>query len=423
LRVLHAPRNIANQAGYLVTALRRLGHDAELWEYGSNAFGFPVDRTIEVRPHNSTVYWDTFQAAIDRFDVFHFHFGRSLFPNQSGGVPAFWDLPVYRARGKRVFFTFHGSDCRIRRIHEDVNPWSYFRYSDIAADDDRTAKTIEIIRTYADRMFVVSADYLAFVPEATVLPRVIDLASWPAQQPDQRRVPRIVHMPSARGTKGTSLLLDGIAELRQAGVEFDFRLVEGVSHDQARAAIADADVVVDNVLTGDYELVSIEAMASSRVAVANIQSVALDAHPDAPVYSIDPTTIVSRLRALIDDAPLRRQLAAAGRAYVAGVHDAPLIARQLVDHYEAPPRKSSRRSFPGWASLDDARKIERLEERVATLEQRVARAGAESAMLRRRLGLNATPQQRAWKQLVPPPLRHVLRRVRASMRQIRGRPR
>jgi glycosyltransferase involved in cell wall biosynthesis len=385
MRILHAPRNVANQAGYVAAGLRRLGHDAEVWEYGSNPFGFPVDRTIEVRPHEPQIYWDTFLAAIDRFDVFHFHFGRSLFPNQWEGLPPLWDLPVYRALGKRLFFTFHGSDCRIRRIHEQVNPWSYYRFADVPADDDRTRKTIEIIRTYADRMFVTSPDYLAFVPEATVLPRAIDLASWPEQPPNQRTTPQIVHAPSMRGTKGTSFILDGLAALSSGGTPFEFRLLEGLPHDEIRTAVQEADIVIDNVLTGDYELVSIEAMASSRVAVANMQRTALDTFPDAPVYSIDPTTFVERMRALIEDVSNRRRLAAAGRGYVAKVHDANVIATSLVSFYEAPPARAPRRSFPDWASLDDARRIERLEARIATLEQSLAstRGSATGAGLRR----------------------------------------
>ncbi len=45
-RILHAARNIANQPADVVRALRRLGYEAEVWEYGDNPFGYEVDRTI-----------------------------------------------------------------------------------------------------------------------------------------------------------------------------------------------------------------------------------------------------------------------------------------------------------------------------------------------------------------------------------------
>ena len=292
MRILHAARNIANQPGDVVRALRRLGHEAELWEYGPNPFGYPTDRRIDLKQGDPRIFWQTFLESIDRFDVIHFHFARTFFPNAWGGVPAFWDLPIYRMLDKKVFFTFHGSDIRVRRIHEQVNPWSYYRYSDIASDDDRTEKVIEAIRTYANRMFVQSIDYRHFVPEAEVVERVIDLTAWPEQPPAQRADPIVLHVPSRRGTKGTEFVIAGMKQLAGEGLKVDFRLLEGVSHDEARRAIQAADVVVDNLLTGDYEVVSIETMASSRVAVANIQADVAAAYPDAPVVSADPDTFV-----------------------------------------------------------------------------------------------------------------------------------
>ncbi|HET9436068.1 MAG TPA: hypothetical protein VFO50_04365, partial [Candidatus Limnocylindrales bacterium] len=314
LRILHAARNPADQAGVVVRALRKLGHDAEVWVYDENPFRYPVDREISIKSGDPQVFWRTFQEAIERFDVIHFHFGRSLFPDDWGGVPPLWDLPIYRILGKKVFATWHGSDCRQMRIHLEKNPWSYFRFSDLRPDDDRTAKAVEVFRTYADRQFVTAPDYLDYVPDAEVIGRVVDLGEWPEQPAEQRDVPVVLHVPSRRGTKGTELLLPAIERLRAEGVGFEFRLLEGVPHDEAKAAIRAADVVVDNLITGDYELVSIEAMASSRVAVANIQGPSAAAFPGAPVYSLDPDTVVDRLRALIGDVGLRRDLAARGRA-------------------------------------------------------------------------------------------------------------
>jgi len=419
MRILHASRNVANQPGYLVEALRRLGHEAELWQYGASPFGFPADRTIPIDARDPKVFWTTFLEAIDQFDVVHFHFARTLFPNSWGGVPPLWDLPIYRILGKRVFFTFHGSDCRIREIHERVNPWSYYRYSDIPADDDRTRKTIEVIRTYADRMFVTSVDLLEFVPEADVAPRVVDLTEWPKRSPDTRVVPQILHVPSRRGTKGTELILAGLDRLRADGVAFDLRLLEGVSHSEARAAIQGADIVVDNLLTGDYEVVSIEAMAASRVAVANIQSGSAEAYPDAPVVSVDPDTFVDRMRALIADPDDRRRRGSLGRPYVERVHDVPIVAAQLVAAYKAPAAPVPIRSLPDWFSLAGSRTIEDRDRQIASLEQELGRVRGREDGLRVRLGMKPLggvqplgPTQRA-KDALPEPLRITLRRLRA----------
>lgn len=409
LRILHAARNPADQAGIVVRAMRRLGHEAEVWVYDENPFRFEVDREIDIRSGDARIFWQTFEEALERFDIIHFHFGRSLFPDDWGGVPPLWDLPIYRILGKKVFATWHGSDCRLMRVHLERNPWSYFRHSDLRPDDDRTAKVIEVFRTYADRQFVTAPDYLDYVPDAEVLGRVIELEAWPEQAAEQRPVPRILHVPSRRGTKGTEILLPAIDRLRAEGLDFEFTLLEGVPHEAARQAIREADIVVDNLVTGDYELVSIEAMASSRVAVANIQDASSAAFPGSPVFSVDPDTVVERLRALIGDLGLRRDLAARGRAHVARHHDGSAAAERLVAAYRAPSQPVSKRAFPDWLSLSPARRIE-------SLERLLSDAQAREMTYRRRLGLPVEAvDDRTLKDRVPMPLRLFLRRSRARL--------
>jgi glycosyltransferase involved in cell wall biosynthesis len=414
MKILHLGRNSANQAGYAVKALRRLGHEAELWEYGPDDFGYGPDRTIALDTKDPLIFWRTFSEAIERFDVINFHAARSFFPGEWGGVPAYWDLPILRALGKKVFHTFHGSDCRIKRIHMENNPWSYYRYSDIRADDDRTEKIIQIFRTYANKLFVTAPDYLSFVPDAEVIGRIIDLDYWPEQSPVQRDIPHILHVPSRRGTKGTDMILEGIERLRAEGLAFEFSLLEGVSHDEARTAIQRADVVIDNLITGDYELVSIETMASNRVALAYRLTPSLVTFPDAPVFNIDPDTFVDRLGGLIRDRDMRVSLAARGREYVAKHHEAMGVARKLVEFYERPDTTVPQRTFPDWASIAYTRKIETLEQRVATLEQSLARARLGERLLRGRVAQAPIAGLKGW---IPEPMRIRLRRLKARAKK------
>jgi len=414
MKILHAGRNSANQAGYMVKALRQLGHEAELWEYGPDDFGYGPDRTIPLETKDPLIFWRTFSEAISRFDIINFHAGRSFFPGEWGGVPAYWDLPILRALGKKVFHTFHGSDARIKRVHMENNPWSYYRYSDIRADDDRTEKIIQIFRTYANKLFVTAPDYLSFVPDAEVIGRIIDLDYWAEQPAVQRDVPQILHVPSRRGTKGTDMILQGIEQLRAQGIGFEFSLLEGVPHDEARTAIQQADIVIDNVITGDYELVSIETMASSRVAVANLQAASLVTFPNAPVYNVDPDNFAQRMAALIADRAQREELASRGRAHVVKHHEAVGVARKVLEHYEKPDPPVRQRTFPDWATIAYARKIETLEQRVAQLEIDLSRAKLRNRML---VGRAGPARSSGVKALIPEPMKPALRRLKAKLKQ------
>ncbi len=418
MRILHAPANIANQAWYAAKGLRALGHEVEVWEYDTNRFGFPVDRAIDTSSHDTKMVFDLLSEAIERFDVFHFHFARTLIPSWVP-MPFLWDLPLLRMLGKKIFMTFHGSDIRVRRIHEEYTPWSYFRFSDLDVDDDYITKRTQVIRTYVDRMFVVSTDYFPFVPDAEWMPRIIDMTEWPEQQPAIRSIPQVLHIPSRRGKKGTEMIVEGLEALKREGLAFDLNLVEDVPHNEARKQIQSADIVVDNVLTGDYEVVSMETMASSRVAVSYISDPVLDAFGDdvPPVYNVNPANFVDRMRALITDRDACMKLARRGRAHVARLHDAPVVAAALAERYASDEHKGPSRTFPDWFSSGDARKVERLEERVATLASERGRLQKINAVLRERVakidrrakGIGAV------KRLIPAPARTRLRALRKRL--------
>jgi len=415
LRILHAPRNIAGQAGDVVAALRRLGHDAELWEDREEAFGRPADRMFG-RDLGAKAALALVEEAAGRFDILHFHFARSLVPRGLAELPPFRDLPVYRALGRRVFFTFHGSDIRIERIFRAMSPWAAQVPPGPGADDDRVEQSIEVMRTYADRLFVTSVNYLEYVPDAAYLPRVIDLAAWPELPVAQRERPVVVHAPTRRDRKGTDQILADLEALRAEGLEFDLRLLEGLPHLAVREALANADVLVDNIVAGAYGIVSLEAMACSKVTVANVSGAVARAHPDAPVVPVDPSTFRGTMRRLLGDPAERTELALRGRPFVAAVHSADRVAEQLMAAYTAPQTPIHARTMPGWVSPGRTREAAVLESRIARLEADLARSGRREAELRDRLGLGPdapSGARRVARALVPHRLRsRILRAVR-----------
>lgn len=413
--MLHAPRNVAGQAGDAVTALRRLGHHAELWLDDPDAFGRPADRVFRRGPDGRAV-WGLVEEAAERFDVLHFHFAQSLVAAGASGMPPLWDLPLYRALGRRVFFTFHGSDVRIDRVFREQNPWAGMMGTP-PADDDRREQTISVIRDYADAMFVTSPNYLDFVPDAVYLPRLIDLAAWPELPVAQRPRPVVVHAPSRRALKGSEQILADLEALRSEGVQFDLRVLDRVPHAEVRRALAEADVLVDNIVAGSYGIVSLEAMACGRVAVANLSERMRRAHPDAPVVEVSPPTFRDRMRALLADVSERRLLAERGRPFVAADHSADRMAERLVEAYRTPPQPVRARSVPGWVPVRRTADREQLERRVARLEADLARARRREADLREILGMRPAGPSAA-RRLARAVLPH---RLRARLLALAGR--
>jgi glycosyltransferase involved in cell wall biosynthesis len=369
MRILHAPSNLANQAWASAQGLRALGHEAEVWHYGPNPYDFPADRVFETENKPDRVI-AAFREALERdFDVFHFHFARSLV-SPVGGLPWFWDLPVLRALGKRIVFTFHGSDVRKKSVHLAEDPWSYYRFSDVESNEERVDKALDVIRTYAQVLIVASPINRTFGPEAEYIPKAIELSAFPYAGPRRETKPLVVHAPSKRATKGSDFVIRGVEELRRRGADFDFRIVENVPHVELQRIYADADLVVDNLLLGDAEVSAIEAMALGKPVVTRIRDEVRTAHPDLPVVNADPDSFVESLTPLLKDPGERRRLGEQARAFVERTHAAEVVAAQLIPLYDIEPHPVWR-VFPEWTGLSSDRKLEDNEARIRGLETKI----------------------------------------------------
>lgn len=414
MRILSLPSNPADQAGILTRALRAQGYEAEMWHFGAPPFGFQADRIIDVDQHDPSVIWPHFAEAIGRFDVFHFWFGRTFFSHGWKQFPPFWDLPVLRMLGKRIIFTFVGSECRTRDVMEMNNPFTSLFYETYAPDENKIRADIEVISRYADRLLAMTEELKPYVPGSTYIPRAFPLASWPEQDPNQREVPVIVHVPSRRALKGTDQIVAGMAALKDEGLAFDFRLYEDIPHAELIDLCRDADVVIDNIVMGDHGISSVEAMASSRVAVAYLIDPVKEACPGIPIYEADPNSFVDRMRALIRDRGLRSRLASEGRPYVAANWNDVDVAKLHIDIYAGSDRERPARSFPGWVAAGGDRRIEKLE---SSLDRRILQSEELAAEVRDLRAQNSKLRKdlaaaRTWspKDMLPPSVRRALRR-------------
>lgn len=414
MRILHAPSNIANQPWAIAQGLRALGHEVEVWHYGPNRFNYPADRIVEFPQVPGTGLLPLITEAIERFDVIHFHQGRSLIPRQLNWLPGLWDLPILREARKRIFFTFHGGDVWIPSDETASDRWHAQRYADFTpGTEDEIRKRVNIIRTYATRMFVCSPMVQPFVPDAGFHPRAIDLRDWAFAPPHQRDVPVVVHTPSSRGRKGTDAIMAGVERARARGLRFDFRLIEGVPNAQMREVLRDADILVDNLLLGDYEVTGLEAMALGRTVITRVLPVVAETMGrEVPILSADPDTFDEVFERALSDAELRAHLGKEGRRFVEEVHDAPVVARGLAEVY-ARDGDVSPVGFPDWASLGETRRVERLEAQVTELTAGLRAHGKEVILAGTRRGPFT---------LIGARIDRLLRRARTRAGRMRARP-
>ena len=310
LRIAHF-NNIANVAWTLSRAQRALGHEAVVYAFSGDPYGFPAD--VRERTYHGPELWNLQMAArwreFSTFDVLHVHYGISR------KEPVY---PVFaRFFGKGLAVHLHGSEARSGRgLH-------YLGASDV--------------------IFASTPDLLDIVPEAEWLPNPIELAALPEPGPPHERS-RFGHFVSSPVHKGTSQVVASFREAfpgatvsRQGKLtwyrapETELLVANRVPHTQALELMASSDVIVDQITPyGIYGLVAIEGMALRKPVLASVRS---NWYPGCPVVPIDRTTAPDRMRALAADPSARERLGREGRAYVERVHGASAIARRTLAAY------------------------------------------------------------------------------------------
>lgn len=339
MRILHAPKNVAGQAGMISRAQRRLGHTSDVLVFNQNRYNFESDINMDLDKHRPSlrplVKLKVFFKVWRKYDVFHFHYGTSLLP---------WNLDLYlfaafgKRLGKRTVMHYWGSDIIQIDLAKRYTliPEATLRHVFPIHDDKEKRKKIERTNGLVDLSIVGDFSLLPFSPKSIVVRQAIDYHSIPfigAGKNDG--TVRIVHAPTNRDIKGTSHIIKDVERLRSEGVPVELILVENLPHIEAMEVYKAADIVVDDVLQGPYGIFAMECMALGKPVLGRIDPALLQHYPELPIVNTNPDNLYQNLRQLIGDSEKRRLLGEQGRSYIERNHDADGIALQLISLYQS----------------------------------------------------------------------------------------
>jgi glycosyltransferase involved in cell wall biosynthesis len=329
LRILHAPADVGGHARGLALAERRLGHQSDVAVFSPGPFGYEADINLDAGadqplPLRFARRGRFLSAALRRYDVFHFNFGQTLLQiRQFGHVVD--ELPLLRRLDKRVIVTFQGCDvrpfshCFCRRQHCALMTG----YRQLAAD--RAMR-------YADRVLYLNPDLGRWLSGAEFLPYAsFDPYSVSPMEPVERDEVVVVHAPTDRAVKGTQHIVEAVAALQAERVPIRLTLLEDLPRERVLREMAEADIVVDQLLLGWYGGIAVEAMALGKPVVCAIDE---DANPfgaELPIIRGGAGTVAGALRRLVEDPAYRREAGAAGRAFVERVHDPSVVAGRVLE--------------------------------------------------------------------------------------------
>ena len=249
------------------------------------------------------------------------------------------DLPALREAGIRSAALYHGSELRDLRQHAERYEHSPFR-----AEWDDYFRTLQAVvdRKQAELadvdvpLLVPTPDMLDVLPQATWLPLVVDVDRFTTAVPAlERRRPVVLHAPSNPRLKGTAVVEEVLTGMQQRGL-VEYRRLAGVPHTEIARFVADADVVVDQVVLGNPATLAAETWAAGRLLVAHLPDRVRErmtaADPGgAPVPALEADAgSFAEVMAEVAAHPERfRELAAGGPGFARRNHDGRRSAQVL----------------------------------------------------------------------------------------------
>lgn len=373
LKVLHCPAIVGGNAFGLAQAEREIGLDSisAILQETQNPYAYKVDLVIGSTKRtlwsSQLARWKMILCAL-RFDVIHYNFGQPIMPDfasrskESQGILAYikhliylpyayvfqyFDMRIFKLLKKVIIVTYQGDDARqgdYCREHYTIciaNEVDDKYYSKVS--DELKRKMISKMMGYADFVYALNPDLLQVLPGAEFLPYAhLNLSEW---APCDRKIrvkdsPIVVHAPSNRQAKGTRYVLDAVDKLINEGVDFQFKLVEGLTNTEAKILYREADVLVDQLLAGWYGGLAVELMALGKPVICYIRDEDLINIPqkmkqDLPIIQATPDSIYKVLKHYLTTG--RKDLLDIGvksRKFVETWHDSVKVARQTKKKYE-----------------------------------------------------------------------------------------
>ena len=273
--------------------------------------------------------------AVATHDVFVFGFARSFVGLR--------ELGVLRALGKRIVYIFHGSDARPAYIdgawgRGDVLDAAWARRVARVASEQRRA--IETIERHAHVVVChgpMSQFFrLPFVPGLKLGIPVGVKREAATAGPWRGDGVRVLHCPSDLEAKGTLLIREAVAAVREEGVALDYVEISGRPHDEVLAAIADSDIVVDQ-LYSDTPLAGVSSEAAwhaKAVVVAGyageVWPLGLDDAERPPGVYCRPEEVTEAMSTLARDEQRRTAVGTALQRYVEERWRPAAVAQRLL---------------------------------------------------------------------------------------------
>jgi hypothetical protein len=328
MRILVGPTEICGQINLFADGFRKLGHEVTtaVVNRNGNWWGATYDYDFTDRPFDLNRVLDV-GYIFGSHDVFLYQWARDSF------LPSLSDLSFLHAKGKKVISAFMGSDVRHYPTYAKWSGVMHDYIMNIPFSREPVANALAPLRVAELLSSIVLSQpnqsvlgvrpyHHLFIP--------VDVSKLQFHIP-RNPVPRLLHVPSRRGVKGTELFLAACEELQREGLLFELRLVENVTNAQVLEEMRDADICLDELFAALHGKTAVEAMGSGCAVVSGDNFDLEPYPPERPLWCVRPWNLKEHLRELIINENVRIALAERGWEYVQRYHDHVTVCKRMLD--------------------------------------------------------------------------------------------
>lgn len=261
------------------------------------------------------------------------------------------DLPILRKKVAVMSYTALG--CDELGFIAGNNKLPYSPCDTCQAEDDikhycpkvvrpMFNRAVNALNSYFDCAFSMGIEYSHlgeyFKGKLQPMPLPLDLSEipWlPSVNKSNNKV-KIIHTPSRSGFKGTDIVLKSIGLLKEIRNDFTFNVISGLSFKDYIAAVAEADIVIDQVWSQSPGMNALWLLGMGKIVLSGNTVMAgeyMNEYKSSPIINAepDPTALCQTLNMLISDRKNFSVYSERGLKYLESNHDHRKVANRYLD--------------------------------------------------------------------------------------------
>lgn len=338
--------------------LRKKGYKVDFYGLGQSKFGMPVDVALEFSSNRFLFAFQKmllFFKILFKYDIWHLNCMEAFF-----FYPL--NLLILKMLGKKIVLTFRGSDVRTHldflpdSISQKSKDWPVYYQKMQKLNHSfagfRRKIRMKIFIWFADKValtgpFLASSvshydNIIPYAREINTLKRGLRKDRSPSfslrsnrLKPDLQNL-TVLHIPTIPEVKGSEYILQAFKNLKRKYRKIDFEYLTNLSHEEVIRQMAQADIIIDQLLVGWYGGQAVEAMALGKPVLSYIHEPYLnlvDFASEIPIINSNIWTLEKDLEILIENQQLREKLGKEGIAFAKKYHRPERIAKEYLRLY------------------------------------------------------------------------------------------